>query len=84
MSMDACCVKVADLLCQGGLATPRTLVKLVEKSGLARSTVMAHLNHLEAAGLVDREEIVQGRVGRPKVLYKASPKLLETRKTKSD
>jgi hypothetical protein len=38
----------------------RTLAKMVEKSGLARSTVMAHLKHMEGDGLVEKEELVQG------------------------
>ena len=81
MSLDSCCNRLAGLLCQGGMSTPRTLTKVVEKSGLARSTVMAHLKHMEGDGLVEKEELVQGRVGRPKVLYKPSPKLLEMSKT---
>ncbi len=63
---------------------PRTLAKLVERTGLARSTVLSHLKHLEVEELVSKEEILQGRIGRPKILYKPSPKLLEViRKTKS-
>jgi predicted ArsR family transcriptional regulator len=57
---------------------------VVEKSGLARSTVMAHLKHMEGDGLVEKEELAQGKVVRPKMLYKASTKLLEMIKTKSD
>jgi predicted ArsR family transcriptional regulator len=53
------------------------LVKLVEKSGLARSSVMTHLKHLEAQSLVIKGEIPQGSVGRPKMLYRPSPKLME-------
>jgi predicted ArsR family transcriptional regulator len=75
---------LAGLLCQGWMSTPRTLAKVVEKSGLARSTVMAHLAHLEAEGLVEKGELIQGRVGRPKVLYKPSQKLVESSRTKSD
>jgi len=45
---------------------------------------MAHLKHMKVDGLVEKEELVQERVGRPKVLYKPSPKLLEMSKTKSD
>jgi len=59
-------------------------LKVVEKSGLARSTVTSHLKHMEGDGLVEKEERVQGSVGRPKMLYKASTKLLEMIKTKSD
>jgi predicted ArsR family transcriptional regulator len=84
MSLDSCCKRLAGLLCQGGMSTRRTLAKVVGKSGLARSTVMAHLKHMEGDGLVEKEELVQGRVGRPKVLYKPSPKLLQMSKTKSD
>jgi predicted ArsR family transcriptional regulator len=62
----------------------RTLAKVVEKSGLARSMVMVHLKHIKVDGLVEKEELVQERVGRPKVLYKPSPNLLEMSKTKSD
>jgi predicted ArsR family transcriptional regulator len=62
----------------------RTLAKVVEKSGLARSMMMAHLKHMKLDGLVEKEELVQGRVGRPKVLCKPSPKLLQMSKTKSD
>ena len=83
--MDACCEVIAKLLCQDGQSSPRSLAKLVEKSGLARSSVMMHLKHLEGQSLVIKEEILQGSVGRPKMLYKPSPKLLETSiQTKSD
>ncbi len=62
-----------------------SLAKLVEKSGLTRSTVMSHLKHLETDTLVAKEEILQGRVGRPKMLYKPSAKLLHGLiKTESD
>jgi predicted ArsR family transcriptional regulator len=81
MSLDSCCKRLAGLLCQGGISMQRTLDKVVEKSGLARSTVMAHLKHMEGDGLVEKEELVHRRVGRPKVLYKPSPKLLEMSKT---
>jgi predicted transcriptional regulator len=61
------------------------LAKLVEKSGLARSSVMMHLKHLLAQSLVTKEEILQGSVGRPKMLYKPSPTPLKERlQTKSD
>jgi hypothetical protein len=38
----------------------RTLAKVVEKSGLARSMMMAHLKHMKLDGLVEKEELVQG------------------------
>ena len=38
----------------------RTLAKVVEKSGLARSMMMAHLKHMKVNGLVEKEELVQG------------------------
>lgn len=76
--MDDCCKKIVGLLCQGGQPSPRSLARLVEKTGLARSTVMTHLKHLEANALLEKEELLQGNVGRPKTLYKPSPKLLET------
>ena len=83
--MDAGCRRIAELLCQGGQPSPRSLVRLVEKTDLARSTVMIHLRHLEAQSLLTKEEILQGTVGRPKMLYKPSPKLLEKlTQTKSD
>jgi predicted ArsR family transcriptional regulator len=83
--MDACCKKIAELLCQGGQPSPRSLVRLVEKTNLARSTVMIHLRHLEAQSLLTKEEMLQGAIGRPKMLYKQTPKLLEDLvKTKSD
>ena len=66
--MDACCQRIADLLCQGGQSSPRSLVKLDDKTGLARSSVMRHMKHLEREPLVVREEILQGPVGRPKML----------------
>jgi response regulator of citrate/malate metabolism len=82
--MDACCERIARLLCQGGQPTPRSLAKLVERADLARSTVM-YLKHLESQALVVKEEILQGSVGRPKTLYKPSSKLLEQNsQTKSD
>ena len=83
--MDACCERIARLLCQGGQPTPRSLAKLVERADLAWSTVMLHLKHLESQALVVKEEILQGSVGRPKTLYKPSSKLLEQNiQTKSD
>jgi len=84
MCSDACCKKIAELLSHDGQPSPRSLARLVEKTGLARSTVMAHLRHLEANSLLEKEEILQESVGRPKMLYKPSTKLLETDKTKSD
>ncbi|MBI2937631.1 MAG: hypothetical protein HYY22_05440 [Thaumarchaeota archaeon] len=58
---------------------------MVEKTGLARSTVMVHLQHLEAQSLLTKEEILQGTISRPKTLYKPSAKLLEESiQTKSD
>jgi len=75
---------IADLLCQKGQSSPRSLAKLVERSGLARSSVMLHLKHLEAADLLEKEEILRNEVGRPKTLYKPSTKLLEMLRTKSD
>jgi predicted ArsR family transcriptional regulator len=46
---------------------------------------MIHLRHLEREPLVVREEILRGSVGRPKMLYKPSGKLLgSTIQTKSD
>ncbi len=84
-SLDSCCRKIAELLCQGNQASPRSLAKLVERTDLARSTVMAHLKHLEAASLLAKEEILQGKVGRPKTLYKPSQALFDLiSKTKSD
>ena len=38
---------------------------------------MAHLKHLEGRGLVTKEEILVGSVGRPKMLYKPTQKLIE-------
>ena len=38
---------------------------------------MIHLKHLEGQSLVLKEEILQGSVSRPKMLYKPSPRLLE-------
>jgi predicted ArsR family transcriptional regulator len=83
--MDECCERITRLLCQGGQSPPRSLAKLVEKTGLARSSVMMHLKHLEGQSLVIEEEILQRAVGRPKMLYKPTPKLLEQKiQTKSD
>ncbi len=82
--MDACCEKIAGLLCEDGQSTSRSLAKLVERTGLASSSVMLHLKHLEGDSLVTKEEILQGRVGRPKMLYKPASKLLESIQTKSD
>jgi len=62
----------------------RSLAKLIEKSGLARSSVMLHLEHLEGQGLVAKEEILGGSVGRPKMLYKPTQKLIGMVRTKSD
>lgn len=82
--MDACCERISRLLCQDGQYTPRSLAKLVEKSGLARSTAMFHLKHLEEGSLLTKEEILQTRVGRPKILYTPSEALLDRYRTKSD
>ena len=82
--MDACCRKLVELLCQDGQSTPRSLTKLVERTGFARSTVMLHLKHLEKDFLLTKEEILQSRVGRPKMLYKHAAKLLDIIQTKSD
>lgn len=83
--MDACCKKIAELLCQGSQSSPGTLARLIERTGLARSTAMAHLRHLEEASFLVKEEILRGSVGRPKTLYKPSPKMLEElSKTNSD
>jgi predicted ArsR family transcriptional regulator len=83
--MDACCERIADLLCQDGQSSPRSLAKLMEKTGLARSSVMMHLKHLERQSMVVKEEILRESVGRPKMLYKPSPELLRRRvETKSD
>ncbi len=82
--MDACCQKLVELLCQDGQSTPRSLPKLVGRTGLARSTVMLHLKHLEKDSLLTKEEILQSRVGRPKMLYKSAAKLLDIIQTKSD
>jgi predicted ArsR family transcriptional regulator len=82
--LDTCCQKIAQLLCQEGQPTPRSLGKLVEKTGLARSTVMLHLKHFEKDSLLTKEEILQSKVGRPKMLYKPAAKLLDTVQTKSD
>lgn len=83
-AMDACCDRITRLLCQDGQPTPRSLAKLVEKGGLARSTLMLHLKHLEEDSLLTKEEILQGRVGRPKTLYRPTEKLLDRFRTKSD
>jgi predicted ArsR family transcriptional regulator len=56
----------------------------VEKTGLARSTVMLHLKHLENGSLMTEEEILQSKVGRPKMLHKPAVKLLDAVQTKSD
>jgi predicted ArsR family transcriptional regulator len=83
--MDACCERISNLLCQGGQSSSRSLAKLLEKTGLARSTVMMHLKHLERQSLALKEEILGNSVGRPKMLYKPTPKLLEQRtQTKSE
>ena len=42
--MDACCQRIAGLLCQSGQSAPRRLAKLVEKTGLARSSVICTWN----------------------------------------
>jgi len=73
LSMVACCKRITDLLCQGGHPSPCSLIKLVEKTGLARSSIMMHLEHLQGQSLVVEEEISHGSVGIPKTLYKPSP-----------
>jgi hypothetical protein len=54
LSMDACCEVIARRLWQDGQSSPRSLANLVEKSELARSSVMVHLKHLEGESLVQR------------------------------
>ena len=51
---------------------------------MARLTVMLHLKHLEKDSLLTKEELLQNRVGRPKMLYKPAAKLLDMIQTKSD
>ena len=82
--MDTACQRIAELLYQNGQVSPRSLTKLVEKSGMARSSVMAHLKHHEGQTLIAKEEILQGSVGRPKTLYKPTAKLTEMLRTKSN
>ena len=84
MELDTCCKMIVELLCQKGQSFPRSLAKLVERTGLARSSVMYHLKHLEAGELIVKEEILRNEVGRPKMLYKPSAKLLDMLRTKSD
>lgn len=84
MELDTCCRLIAELLCQKNQSFPRSLAKLIEKTGLARSSVTYHLKHLEAGELIVKEEILQNKVGRPKMLYRPSAKLLEMLRTKSD
>lgn len=64
-AMDACCERTSRLLCQGSRPIPCGPAKLVEKSGLARSTVMLHLKYIEEGSPLAKEEIRQARVGRP-------------------
>jgi predicted ArsR family transcriptional regulator len=45
---------------------------------------MLHLKHLEKDALLTKEEILQSKVGRPKILYKPAAKRLDTVQTKSD
>jgi predicted ArsR family transcriptional regulator len=45
---------------------------------------MLHLKHLEKDSLLTKEEILQSKVGRPKMLYKSAAKLLDAVQTKSD
>ncbi|MDG6925689.1 MAG: hypothetical protein JRN09_03960 [Nitrososphaerota archaeon] len=75
--MDSACRRIAGLLFHDTQTSPRSLAKLVEKSGLARSSVMAHLKHLEGQGLITKEEILGGSVGRPKMLYKPTQMLIK-------
>ena len=58
MSLDSCCRRLTGLLCQGGMSTPRILTKVVEKSGPARSKVMARVKHTGGDGLVEKEKLV--------------------------
>ena len=61
------------MLVADGQSTPRTLMKLQEKSGLGRSTLLRHLSHQQRLGLVTKEQIPRdGRRGRPKVLFSIS------------
>ncbi len=77
--MDACCERICNLLGQDGQSSSRSLAKLVERTGLGRSSVMMYLEHLEGQSLVVKEGILRASVGRPKILYKSSSKLLEKR-----
>lgn len=82
--MDACCERIIGFSVRVDNHHP-SLAKLVEKTGLARLSVMMHLKHLERESFVVKEEIPQGAVGRPKMLYKPTSKLLERSiQTKSD
>ena len=66
--MDSCCRKIAMLLCEDGQSTPHSLAKFLDRAGLARSTAMLHLKHLEKDSLLAKEEILQRTVGRPEML----------------
>jgi predicted ArsR family transcriptional regulator len=43
---------------------------------MVRSSIMLHLKHLERESLLAKVEILENKVGRPKMLYKPTMKLL--------
>lgn len=78
--MDTCCVRIAETLIQNDQYTGRYLNEIKQGSGLAWTTVIRHLKHLEGNSLVTKQKIYQ-RLGGPKLLFKPSPKLLELKAT---
>jgi hypothetical protein len=52
------------------------------KDRFGKVAVMLLLKHLEKDSLLTKEETLQSKVGRPKMLYKAAPKLRDTVQTK--
>jgi len=74
---DRSCIRIAeDLLNTSEVG--RSLVELMDDTGLAWPTVIHHLKHLKENLFVTRENIWQGRSG-PRWLYKATPKLADLR-----
>ena len=62
MELDTCCKMIAELMRQKGQSFPRNLAKLEERTGLAGSSIMYHLKHLEDGELIVKEEILRNEV----------------------
>jgi hypothetical protein len=76
-ALDRSCIRIADTLLNAS-SGGSSLVEIMDGTGLAWTTVVQHLKHLEENTLVTREKIHQ-RLGGPKHLCKPNMRLAELR-----